>query len=97
MDSFDTHAKIPAYFEAMDKAAKASGKLSVLSVGWDPGLFSINRLYFESVLSVGLDLYLLGQGRQPGIRTPFAACRASNGAFSTPCRLERHRTGAQRQ
>ena len=45
VDSFDTHAKIPEHYAAVDAAAKASGKLAVISVGWDPGLFSVNRLY----------------------------------------------------
>ncbi len=50
VDSFDTHARIPEYFAAVDTAAKSSGKLSIISVGWDPGLFSINRIMGEAVL-----------------------------------------------
>ena len=44
VDSFDTHAKIPMHFENVDEAAKKSGHIGIISVGWDPGLFSINRL-----------------------------------------------------
>ena len=50
VDSFDTHPKIPEYFEAMDEAARAGGHLALFSVGWDPGLFSLNRLYGEAIL-----------------------------------------------
>lgn len=50
VDSFDTHAKIPEHFEVVDRAAKAAGKTAVISVGWDPGLFSLARVYMKSVL-----------------------------------------------
>ena len=55
VDSFDTHAKIPAHFNAVDSAAKASGKLAMISVGWDPGLFSLMRAYTGAVLPCGKD------------------------------------------
>ena len=58
IDSFDTHANIPRHFEAVDKAAKESGHVGIISVGWDPGMFSLNRLYANAIL--------LGQGREPG-------------------------------
>ena len=45
IDSFDTHAKIPEHFANVDKAAKEGGKIAMISVGWDPGMFSLNRLY----------------------------------------------------
>ena len=45
VDSFDTHAKIPEHFDRVDAAAKESGKTAMISVGWDPGMFSLNRLY----------------------------------------------------
>src|SRR5690606_7918023 len=50
VDSFDTHAKIPEYFKQVDEAARASEKLSLISTGWDPGLFSISRLLGQSIL-----------------------------------------------
>ncbi len=53
IDSFDTHARIPEYFENVDKAAKAGGNVGIISVGWDPGMFSLNRLYAESILVQG--------------------------------------------
>lgn len=66
VDSFDTHAKIPAHFAAVDPEAKAGGKVSIISAGWDPGLFSINRLYGEAVLPVGETYTFWGKGISQG-------------------------------
>ncbi len=66
IDSFDTHAKIPAHFDAVNAAAKASGKIGVISVGWDPGLFSLARLYGCAVLPVGADYTFWGRGVSQG-------------------------------
>ena len=66
VDSFDTHAKIPAHFEAVNKAAKESGKIAVISVGWDPGLFSVIRLYSGAVLPDGKDYTFWGKGVSQG-------------------------------
>ena len=55
IDSFDTHAKIPEHFAAVDAVAKKSGKVGIISVGWDPGMFSLNRLYGGAILSEGKD------------------------------------------
>ena len=66
VDSFDTHAEIPNYFAAMDKASKACGKISIISVGWDPGLFSLNRLYGRCVLPEGKDYTFWGRGVSQG-------------------------------
>ena len=66
IDSFDTHAKIPEYFSVVDKAAKESGKTSIISVGWDPGLFSINRLMSEAILPVGETYTFWGKGLSQG-------------------------------
>jgi diaminopimelate dehydrogenase len=66
VDSFDTHAKIPQYFESVDSAAKANNNLSIISVGWDPGLFSMNRLLAESVLPEGKDYTFWGRGVSQG-------------------------------
>ena len=66
VDSFDTHAKIPEYFAALDVPAKQAGKVAMLSVGWDPGLFSINRLYGEAILPVGETYTFWGKGLSQG-------------------------------
>ena len=66
VDSFDTHAKIPEHFATVDSAAKESGKIGVISVGWDPGLFSLNRLYGGAVLSEGKDYTFWGKGVSQG-------------------------------
>lgn len=66
VDSFDTHAKIPKYFEKMDEVAKKSEKLSIISVGWDPGLFSLNRLMGHVILPEGNDYTFWGKGVSQG-------------------------------
>ena len=66
VDSFDTHAKIPEYFEAVDAAAKKGDKASTISVGWDPGLFSMNRMLAEAVLPEGKDYTFWGRGVSQG-------------------------------
>lgn len=66
IDSFDTHAKIPEYFANVDAAAKAGNNVSIISVGWDPGMFSINRLYAESILVQGSSYTFWGKGVSQG-------------------------------
>ena len=66
VDSFDTHAKIPQHFDAVDEAARESGKVAVISVGWDPGMFSLNRLYAGAVLPDGKDYTFWGKGVSQG-------------------------------
>ena len=66
VDSFDTHAKIPEYFAALDTPAQKANKVAMLSVGWDPGLFSINRLYGEAILPVGETYSFWGKGLSQG-------------------------------
>lgn len=66
VDSFDTHAKIPEYFANMDKVAKQNGKLGIISVGWDPGLFSIARMLFGAILPSGNDYTFWGKGVSQG-------------------------------
>lgn len=66
VDSFDTHAKIPEYYEKLEKVAKASGTLSAISIGWDPGLFSIARMLFGAVLPDGKDYTFWGKGVSQG-------------------------------
>ena len=66
VDSFDTHAKIPEYFAAVDQAASKNGNTSIISVGWDPGMFSLNRLYAESILVQGSTYTFWGKGVSQG-------------------------------
>ena len=66
IDSYDTHAKIPEYFSVVDHAAKESGKTSIISVGWDPGLFSLNRLMAEAILPNGENYTFWGKGLSQG-------------------------------
>lgn len=66
VDSYDTHAKIPEFFASVDKVAQASGKTSVISVGWDPGMFSINRVMSEALLPEGETYTFWGKGLSQG-------------------------------
>ena len=66
IDSFDTHAKIPEHFENVDIEAKKSGKIAIISIGWDPGMFSLNRLYAEAILPSGADYTFWGKGVSQG-------------------------------
>ncbi|HSP46513.1 MAG TPA: diaminopimelate dehydrogenase, partial [Clostridiaceae bacterium] len=78
VDSYDNHAEIPGYFTEVDKSAKESGKVSMISIGWDPGLFSLNRVLANAVLPSGKDYTFWGEGvsqghsdairRVPGVR-----------------------------
>ncbi len=66
VDSFDTHAKIPEHFENVNQSAMNSGKVGVISVGWDPGMFSINRMYASAILPCGKDYTFWGKGVSQG-------------------------------
>ena len=66
VDSFDTHANIPAHFAAVDAAAKESGHIALISAGWDPGMFSLNRLYASAILPDGKDYTFWGRGVSQG-------------------------------
>lgn len=66
IDSFDTHAKIPEHFAAVDKAARGGGNVAIISVGWDPGMFSLNRLYANCILPEGRDYTFWGKGISQG-------------------------------
>ena len=66
VDSFDTHAKIPQHFAAVDASAQESGKVAVISCGWDPGMFSLNRLYAGAILPMGQDYTFWGKGVSQG-------------------------------
>ena len=66
VDSFDTHAKIPEHYGKVNEAAKASGHVGIISVGWDPGMFSLNRLYANAILTEGKDYTFWGKGVSQG-------------------------------
>ncbi len=66
VDSFDTHAKIPEHYANVDEEAKKSGKIGIISVGWDPGMFSLNRMYANAILPDGNDYTFWGKGVSQG-------------------------------
>ena len=66
IDSFDTHARIPEHFENVDAAAREGGRVAIISVGWDPGLFSLNRMYAGAILPDGCDYTFWGKGVSQG-------------------------------
>ena len=66
IDSFDTHARIPEHFANVDAAAKEGGHVGIISVGWDPGMFSLNRLYANAILTDGNDYTFWGKGVSQG-------------------------------
>jgi len=66
IDSFDTHAKIPEHYANVDAVAKESGKIGIISVGWDPGMFSLNRMYANAILPHGKDYTFWGKGVSQG-------------------------------
>jgi len=97
VDSFDTHAKIPQHFANVDKEAKASGKAAVISVGWDPGMFSIARMYSGAILPDGEDYTFWGkgvsQGHSDAIRRIEGVLDAKQYTIPVPDALERVRNG----
>lgn len=66
VDSFDTHAKIPEHYANVDAAAKKGGKVAIISIGWDPGMFSLNRMYANAILPDGKDYTFWGKGVSQG-------------------------------
>ena len=66
IDSFDTHAKIPEHYKNVDESAKTANKIAIISVGWDPGMFSLNRLYANAILPDGKDYTFWGKGVSQG-------------------------------
>lgn len=99
VDSFDTHAAIPAHFAAVDAAAKAAGKVAMISVGWDPGMFSLNRVYASAVLPNGADYTFWGkgvsQGHSDAIRRIEGVQDARQYTIPVPAALEAVRSGSQ--
>ncbi len=98
IDSFDTHAKIPQHFAAVDAAASKSGKVAVISVGWDPGLFSLNRLFARAILPDGADYTFWGkgvsQGHSDAIRRIEGVVDARQYTVPVPAALDAVRSGA---
>lgn len=99
VDSFDTHAKIPEYFDAVDAAARRGGHTALISVGWDPGLFSINRLYGEAVLPHGASYTFWGKGLSQGHSDALRRVAGVKGAVQytipSPAAIERVRSGSR--
>lgn len=99
VDSFDTHARIPDYFAAMDRAAQQGGHIALISVGWDPGLFSINRLYGEAVLPDGANYSFWGPGLSQGHSDALRRVPGVQGAVQytipSPEAMERVRSGSR--
>lgn len=97
IDSFDTHAKIPEHFARVDKESKSSGKISVISVGWDPGMFSLNRLIGQAILPNGHDYTFWGkgvsQGHSDAIRRIDGVADARQYTIPVPAALESVRAG----
>lgn len=97
VDSFDTHANIPTHFENVDAAAKRGGNVAMISVGWDPGMFSLNRLYAEAILPCGEDYTFWGkgvsQGHSDAIRRIDGVLDARQYTVPVPKALERVRSG----
>ena len=98
VDSFDTHAKIPEHFAAVDKAARESGHVGIISVGWDPGMFSLNRLYANAILPGGKDYTFWGkgvsQGHSDAIRRIEGVKHAKQYTIPVDCALEAVRSGS---
>lgn len=99
VDSFDTHAKIPEHFENVDKISKQSKKISIISAGWDPGMFSLNRLYSQAILPNGSDYTFWGkgvsQGHSDAIRRIDGVLDAKQYTIPVESALERVRSGEQ--
>ena len=97
IDSFDTHANIPAHYTAVDAAASESGHIALISLGWDPGLFSVNRLYASAVLPQGKDYTFWGkgvsQGHSDAIRRIPGVLDARQYTIPVPEALDRVRSG----
>ena len=98
VDSFDTHAKIPEHFEAVDRAAREGGKTGIISCGWDPGMFSLNRLYADCILPQGQDYTFWGkgvsQGHSDAVRRIVGVKDARQYTVPVPQALEAVRSGS---
>lgn len=99
IDSFDTHAKIPEYFEAVNEAAAANGHTAIIAVGWDPGLFSLNRLFGEAILPEGATHTFWGKGLSQGHSDAVRRVPGVKGAVQytvpVPAAVDQVRSGSQ--
>lgn len=99
VDSFDTHARIPEHFAAVDAAARRSGHTAAISVGWDPGLFSLHRLYGEAILPDGASYTFWGkgisQGHSDALRRVPGVQAGVQYTIPAPEAIERVRSGQQ--
>ena len=99
VDSFDNHSKIPEHFARVDEAARASGKVAMISVGWDPGMFSLNRLFGNAILPDGKDYTFWGkgvsQGHSDAIRRIEGVADAKQYTIPIDAALEAVRSGSQ--
>ena len=97
VDSFDTHARIPEHFAKVDAAAKENGKVAVISCGWDPGMFSLNRMYAGAILPDGCDYTFWGkgvsQGHSDAIRRIDGVADAKQYTIPVESAIERVRAG----
>ena len=97
IDSFDTHARVPEHFANVDKAAKAAGKVGIISCGWDPGMFSLSRVYATAVLPDGKDYTFWGkgvsQGHSDAVRRIEGVVDARQYTIPVPEALDRVRNG----
>ena len=97
IDSFDTHANIPAHYAAVDAAASEAGTIAFISLGWDPGLFSVNRLYASAILPEGRDYTFWGkgvsQGHSDAVRRLDGVADARQYTIPVPAALDRVRAG----
>lgn len=100
VDSFDTHARIPEHFAAVDAAANEGGKVAIISVGWDPGMFSLNRAYSRAVLPDGTDQTFWGkgvsQGHSDAIRRIDGVADAKQYTIPIEAALDEVRSGSNR-
>ena len=87
VDSFDTHARIPEHFANVDKAAKEYGHVGIISVGWDPGMFSLNRMYANAILPEGKDYTFWGKGVSQGSHPSGPTRRHVSSSRSSPRHL----------
>ena len=88
VDTFDTHAKVPAHFAAVDRSAKENGKIAIISVGWDPGLFSLSRLYGNVILPDGKDYTFWGKGVSQGHSDAIRRIKGVKNAKQYTCPVE---------
>ncbi|MBQ1507720.1 MAG: diaminopimelate dehydrogenase [Ruminococcus sp.] len=98
IDSFDTHARVPEHFANVDAAAKKAGKIGIISCGWDPGMFSVSRLYASAVLTDGKDYTFWGkgvsQGHSDAVRRIEGVLDCRQYTIPVPEALEKVRSGA---